>query len=94
MMYIRITSCGDCPLIARHPRGWSEGKCQHPNAPLGENNTKTLLNQASWCPLKDEETTLTSVRRVGRPVPVVTSHLEPLPERRSSWERIMADEAV
>ncbi len=46
-----INSCGDCPCIGRHPRGWSEGKCQHPDAPLGENNTKTLNNRPGWCPL-------------------------------------------
>jgi len=88
---IRVTSCGDCPLIKRHHLGWSEGECQHPKAP-DDNQTKTLMNKPSWCPLKGE-TVLMAALAVAIAETNATIDTPPV-ERRSSWERIMDDESV
>ena len=38
------------------------GECEHPDAP-DDNQTKTLMGQPKWCPLREEETVLTAQRR-------------------------------
>jgi hypothetical protein len=45
-----IARCGDCPCHSRHPR-FDEGKCQHPEAVVGDNNTATVEGRPDWCPL-------------------------------------------
>ena len=66
MAKLTIDSCGDCPFFRQHPKGWSEGQCRHPDAPLGEANTKTMMNQPDFCPLWLEETTITSTKAKSR----------------------------
>ena len=90
MTRIRINSCGDCPLIKKHHLGWSEGECQHPKAP-DDNQTKTLLNRASWCPLNEGEAVLMAAIRVAVAETKAKTEASPV-ERPSAWERIMADD--
>jgi hypothetical protein len=54
-----VTRCGACPLIKEDRRGWSQGECQHEDAP-GDNQTKTLNNRPSWCPLLERPVVLLS----------------------------------